>query len=828
VSGSRSLQRLVVLFVLAATLPAPGSLGGERASLGVPLDSSLRVPLTAALLGSGPGALGLEGRLLGFASVPSQGWREPRNRSELVEWLNGYGGDQLDVVFAGRRGSERARLSVERTTGLRKVIRDAPTFLAGLLLLALGFVLSTRPAHAAVWPLFAVCCAAGAMLLAQLDGILPDTPALLPLPGVRARVGALAFVLLPATLTHLAAQFPGPVTRWAGAAFLPYLGWGLAAAFAQVHLGDAALRNALDRMATGAGVAALCLVVIGVLATPRAFRPIERGRAGALVAALITTAALVGAGLWRATSLNDGLAGPLLLAVVAFPFSIAFSILHYGLAAPPPWFSRWAAVFRPVARRRYERERAARVALDDLASAVAGAPDPAGVRRALADGVTKWLAPEACVVWDFIASDSLSPPLARDGVLLWRAAMAPRSPVRVTSRLLDPGVDRAELVVPILPRCGRRLLVVMSGRQDGLPWAREQEALLESFVPVVATALDAVAKRSELTRRVLEKTDSLERAIADRERLLLAAREIGEANDRRGVRAVLARIGEVGSAGTDREGELRPQLETASAFAAIALERLRLLEDLRSEVDRQASELTEVRSRRLHAEFVRGVAHELRKPLDEVRRRIEAARSLSPMAARRDLDGANRAGVELARRLDLLLCHSGLRLDRQRVDLSALARAALASAADAAPDRTFLLECESSRVPLMGDPCRLGSVLENLLDNAVKATVPGQRITLRVGLESQSCGGSNVFLEVEDPGCGVPAGRLEDVFSPGVSLAPGGFGLGLTLCRQIVRLHGGTLRAAGERGATVFRAVLPQRAGMGVEAETEEGAEDAA
>jgi two-component system OmpR family sensor kinase len=176
---------------------------------------------------------------------------------------------------------------------------------------------------------------------------------------------------------------------------------------------------------------------------------------------------------------------------------------------------------------------------------------------------------------------------------------------------------------------------------------------------------------------------------------------------------------------------------------------------------------------------------------------------------RLDLAAAGRAGGELARRLDLLLCHSGLRLDRQRLDLLALARAALEGAARAAPDRTFVLETGWRRLPLVGDAGRLASVLENLLDNASRATEPGQKITVRVGLEG-AIAARSVFLEVEDPGCGIPAAQRAAVFEPGVSFLPGGFGLGLTLCRQIVRMHGGRLDLSSCPGRTVFRAVVPQ------------------
>jgi signal transduction histidine kinase len=834
-ADARWLQRLLVLGALLATFPTPGSLLDAAPRLSAPLDSSLRVPLTAALLGSGLAGLELEDRVLAVSSVPTAGWRAPKRRSELAEWLSRRGAGELELELARRSDRVHVRAAVEETTGARRVLRDAPTFVAGFLLLVLALALPRSPAHPAVPPLFAVCCASGALLLSQLDVVLPEAPSLVPLPGVRGRLAALAFMLLPASLIHLAARFPGPVARLPGAAVLPYVCWGLAATFAQVHLENAALRNVLDRIAAGAGVGAIALILIGLVASTRGRRPIERARAWAFVTSLLVAAGLVAAALLGSPGHSRWIAATLVLALLVFPSAIAGSILRYGLAPAPPWWSSLSSALRPIARRRSERRRALNASLDGFASAASEAQDWRAVREALLEVVGRLLRPEACTAVDLSGRD-FAAALGRDGLALWRSAGMPRAPVRVSSRRRDPSAECAELVVPILPTCGRRLLVVLSGRRDGLPWGPEHEALLQGFAPVTATALDAVAKRAELTRRVVEKTRTLRRAVEDRERLLCAARKIGEAESADEVHAVLSQLCEgagrsegsgalavsvrapsgasrlvaIGGVDRVRARELRPQLETAAAFAELAMARLELLAELKREVERQAGELAESRSRRLHAEFVRGVAHELRKPLEELTRRVDAVGSRAIPELGADLAAAAHAGSELSRRLDLLLVHSGLRLDLQRVDLLALAREKLASARRLAPDRTFALDSELQRLPLIGDPCRLASVLENLLDNAVRATLAGQRITVRARLEASRLGRELAVLEVVDPGCGIPAARRRDIFEPGVSLIPGGFGLGLSLCRQIVKMHGGTLDVASRPGRTVFRATLPQ------------------
>ena len=104
-------------------------------------------------------------------------------------------------------------------------------------------------------------------------------------------------------------------------------------------------------------------------------------------------------------------------------------------------------------------------------------------------------------------------------------------------------------------------------------------------------------------------------------------------------------------------------------------------------------------------------------------------------------------------------------------------------------------------LPLVGDASRLLSVLENLLDNAVKATAPGGRIELRTG--------PRPGLSVCDDGVGIPREALARIFEPGVSLVPGGFGLGLSLCREIVRRHGGRIEVDSRPGRTRFRVQLP-------------------
>ena len=97
---------------------------------------------------------------------------------------------------------------------------------------------------------------------------------------------------------------------------------------------------------------------------------------------------------------------------------------------------------------------------------------------------------------------------------------------------------------------------------------------------------------------------------------------------------------------------------------------------------------------------------------------------------------------------------------------------------------------------LDGDPVRLAQVFGNLLNNAAKYTPPGGQIALRARRD-----GTNVVVSVRDNGTGIPPDVLPNVFDPFVqgersyNRAQGGLGIGLTLARNIVMLHGGTIEA---------------------------------
>jgi signal transduction histidine kinase len=883
--------------------PPPAELAVPASFVQAALDPALRVPESAAWL-AGAAGLGLESgdRVLALRLDPEGRPLPDADRAALYRALRGSSVREVraDVAHGGERTT--ATVVVARERPLDRLARAWPLIAAAATLLAFGFFVAAGSSHPCAAPLFALSWCLGSALLGELDRLLPEVPGAL-LPGVwRARLGAFALALLPATFLHLAARFPVVSLRFRGApsAALPYAAWLPAALIAPFRLHDAAFQAAVERIALGASVAAAGLLAVACATAARRLTAIERARTRALVAGLVAGGA--GPALLHATA--GRAPGASILGLLALPGALAWAVARFRLLDPAPWLERAllggatgvlailltagalggglsllgvaaaearavlpfalsgaiAAVLghgllRRAATLRVRSDRDAAHVIERAVRELAESRTSAEVLERIAERVRRAL--EAPVAVLSLADDPRGafaaapagtplPRLAASGLALWRSAgEPPRGVLRCRAQAADPSPDRAELVAWLRAGAGPDALVVVGGRPSGLPYDDTEERLLETLRHVAATALGAAAAASDLEARVCAKTAELARGLRDRQRVLEAAEGISAAED---AAEVLARLeafadAEEGTlrwsegalaarapAGTlggtiaapavarrtlvvsglapERVRELAPQLDALCAFAGIALARLALLTDLKREVEAQAVELGENRSRRLHAEFVRGVAHELRKPLEELRRRVEG---LPPDAAlEADRTRLRALGRELARRLDLLLFHSGIRLDRRRTDLARLADEAVAAARAIAPARDFWVSHEPPSLPVLGDPTRLASVMENLLDNAVKATAPGQRIVLRTRLErARPELGPRAVVEVEDEGSGVEPACAARIFEPGVAFAPGGFGLGLSLCREIVRLHGGAIELDSRPGRTLFRVRIP-------------------
>lgn len=233
--------------------------------------------------------------------------------------------------------------------------------------------------------------------------------------------------------------------------------------------------------------------------------------------------------------------------------------------------------------------------------------------------------------------------------------------------------------------------------------------------------------------------------------------------------------------------------------------------------------------------FFTNISHELRTPLTLVLAPLEAllddGGELAP-AQQEQLTLARRSALRLLRLVDDLLVlsrieGSALRLYKSSFNLRGLvAKLAEEAAALARRKRisVTLLEEDGGREPgsmIRGDEEQIERVMLNLLANALKFTPAGGAVTIRVRPGARSESGRMVDVEVADSGPGIPDAQRERVFerfhqvdASGQRL--GGTGIGLSLARELVHLHGGGIRAeVNPGGGTLIRVSLPVGEGSG-------------
>jgi signal transduction histidine kinase len=232
---------------------------------------------------------------------------------------------------------------------------------------------------------------------------------------------------------------------------------------------------------------------------------------------------------------------------------------------------------------------------------------------------------------------------------------------------------------------------------------------------------------------------------------------------------------------------------------------------------RQAVEQLE-RLNRAKSEFVSIVSHEFRTPLTGIQGFSEMMRDeqLSIEEMREYAGDINKDSQRLNRMIDEMLdldrMESGrMTIHPERMDLNAVLDEAVNRVRPNAPNHTLLLDLQSDLPSIHGDRDRLTQVASNLLNNAVKYSPTGGRITVKSRAE-----GDAVRIEVRDEGLGIPPEALETIFerysrvdSQATKDIPG-TGLGLPIVRQIVQLHGGRVWAESELGrGSVFHVTLP-------------------
>lgn len=248
--------------------------------------------------------------------------------------------------------------------------------------------------------------------------------------------------------------------------------------------------------------------------------------------------------------------------------------------------------------------------------------------------------------------------------------------------------------------------------------------------------------------------------------------------------------------------------------SALAIERARLLES-----ERAARSEAEA-ANHLKDEFLATMSHELRTPLNAVLGWATLLRTrMTEPEAQRGLEAIERNARIQARLvedvLDVSRIMSGkLHLDVSTVEVASIVSSAVEIIRPAAYSKSvdiFLMVEDVCMIS--GDAARLQQVVWNLVSNAVKFTPAGGRVD--VGVHRR---GAHAVIEVRDSGAGIPADFLPHVFDRfrqldgSTSRRQGGLGLGLSIVRSLVEMHGGTVRAESDgvgRGAT-FTVALPE------------------
>jgi two-component system, OmpR family, sensor kinase len=211
------------------------------------------------------------------------------------------------------------------------------------------------------------------------------------------------------------------------------------------------------------------------------------------------------------------------------------------------------------------------------------------------------------------------------------------------------------------------------------------------------------------------------------------------------------------------------------------------------------------RSSATERRFASDAAHELRTPLAVLRTGLEVAlaRDRTPEENRTALGAAHREALALCRIADELLMLSRLNgevmVDRQKLNLRALLSEITATVGPLAQAREIKLAVDAREdVFVNGNAGHLRRLIINLLDNALKFTPAGGSI--EVGLRSDA---NRAILRVADTGEGIHPAELPHIFDRffrGAGSAGDGSGLGLSLCREIARAHGGDIAAANLPG----------------------------
>ncbi|MDZ5646893.1 sensor histidine kinase [Nitrospirillum sp. BR 11828] len=258
---------------------------------------------------------------------------------------------------------------------------------------------------------------------------------------------------------------------------------------------------------------------------------------------------------------------------------------------------------------------------------------------------------------------------------------------------------------------------------------------------------------------------------------------------------------------------------------AVLISVLDITDSVRVEEALRASNEALATADRLKSEFIANVSYQLRTPLNAIMGFAEILNNQYFGALNERQADYTKGVLEASRRLlalindilDLATIEAGfMTLDRSPVDVGQLLEAVSSLTLDWArkQDVTLLVQVPYDIGTLDADERRLKQALYNLVSNAVKFTPPGGQVTLSAKRQMGE-GGPEMVLSVSDTGIGIPAADRQRVFNKfergDVQNHPAGAGLGLSLVKSFVELHGGRVEISDSDHGTLIQCHLPLR-----------------
>jgi signal transduction histidine kinase/ActR/RegA family two-component response regulator len=279
-------------------------------------------------------------------------------------------------------------------------------------------------------------------------------------------------------------------------------------------------------------------------------------------------------------------------------------------------------------------------------------------------------------------------------------------------------------------------------------------------------------------------------------------------------------------------------MHVAATQVTIAIENVRLLRSVRRYAAQQREAVRDAEEARAEAErasrtkdeFLAMLGHELRNPLAPIQTALQLMRLRDDGSGTRERTVIERQVTHLTRLVDDLLdvariARGKVQLRMERLNVRDVIAKAVEIASPLIEQRRHTLDVQVPRRDLTvdGDPTRLAQAVANLLTNAAKYTEPGGHVSIRV-----EQAGTEIAIRVRDSGIGISAEMLPRVFDrfiqerQSIDRAQGGLGLGLSIVRSLVAMHGGTVSAhsAGVNRGSEF--VIRMAAASGAAVQTPE------